>query len=119
MEVIVERNCRLKRALILSLKKTELSEEMQAKQTPFLQYLQVSGPGFELGGIQPSRTLLIVSHIVSPHRVQHGAGAHQAWRSATQHPMLGASSRNGLQQHAQSRCTYWGAVCLSSDTHMG
>lgn len=41
MDVIVERNCRLKRALILSLKKTELSEELQAKQTPFLQYLQV------------------------------------------------------------------------------
>lgn len=49
MEVIVERNCRLKRALILSLKKTELSEEMQAKQTPFLQYLQVSGPDVKLG----------------------------------------------------------------------
>eukprot|EP00879_Flechtneria_rotunda_P000670 GHRR01000784.1.p1 GENE.GHRR01000784.1~~GHRR01000784.1.p1 ORF type:complete len:121 (+),score=32.70 GHRR01000784.1:171-533(+) len=39
-EVIVARNCRLKRALDLSLKGTQLPPELQAKQTPFESYLQ-------------------------------------------------------------------------------
>lgn len=40
-DVIVARNCRLKRAMDLSMKGTKLPYDLQEKQTPFEHYLQV------------------------------------------------------------------------------